>query len=490
MGAWLRNSNLIVILAALALAGGCKKSPPSDKVKAAISQAVVEQRKGVELSDFKVEDWQPGPAPESLVSTFTAKLKLTEPVGYISGEINGKNVVHIVAPAGEEIDYSGKLAAEKQNDAWNVSAFANLDNGWKKLDEQAGPLTMGYNVIGNPSRTTAFRRTIGLGAGCMLLPISDLNPSVLEKSEELKTLLAQVEQDRQKAQAMAVEMRRQAEEKRKTEAESRLQAEAEKHRAKVLPLLAPLKSKMGVAIVTDAGINMGSLITDAQVDEQKLTASGKGLDLRQLPFKEFTFDATIDPTGQNLIIKSSTAAAPMAFARPTEKGLTGSGMALVILSDTERAAANQLIELGKRISAAAPADLPAEILDAAAVKTRQPKLHASAIPGTFLVKGRNTPAFLPLFAGNVDATKAFNWPKSTLQIRLAAPGHAKGLYIKAGNANTEPITITINGVHHGKIDSIPKNGAAIVSIPIELEITEILLESQGAAQARAITLLE
>ncbi len=280
----------------------------------------------------------------------------------------------------------------------------------------------------------------------------------------------------------------------KARADTQTQAKAvetaadEARRAKFAPFAVPFQSKSGAVITTDLAPEMGSVILEAQVDVSKSAVSGRGIDLREMPFRELTFQGSQDARGV-LTLTTSISKDPILFNGATEKGLTyGRATPLTILTDEKRAMLNALIELGKRLGSTAPAILTVETLTAAAAKTREASLQASDIPGTCLYQKRKSDPVAAMFT--VKANGKFRWTNEPISLRLNEPLKGKGLYIKGGAGPTDNLTVVLNGVHTVNIAAIEKLGAAIVALPADLEILEIVLKAGGTAQARGVVLLK
>jgi hypothetical protein len=506
---------------ALAAAGvgvlaGCGGSPPSGEVHAAIEKAMVEGRPGVEPRAIALAAWENKDVPGLFSTTWKGKLRLKEDHAYIVARVDGKNIVRTVAKAGEDLDVAGLVTAAKPKGVreWSVSAFAGSEgtNGWGTLAEKVGPITMGYPVIGSDgSRSTAFRS--GVVASDSFQPLSALKPCVVEGSEEYKKLegeLAAKQQQAAEAQAARVkaqqdaaaarqaqyeaeqqEAQRRAAEKAAADQKARedqLRAQAEAARvARLSPVLAPFKGAAGAVVATDGGPGLGCLLYDASLDEPNFRVSGKGLDLREMPFKEFTFECVAtDANGRATFAYTRSGAEPLALG-PIASGLGTRGTTLVALNEADRAALDALASLGRRLASAAPQELRVEVLDAAAAKARQMDMQTAALTGTVLYKGRITPQLAALFTPS--GTRGNAWAAEPLSIRLKEPATGKGLLFKGANA-TDNVWIVVNGVHRARVDAVPKGGAAIVSLPEGMEVLEIKVDAVGAASSRGIVLIE
>ena len=279
-----------------------------------------------------------------------------------------------------------------------------------------------------------------------------------------------------------------AQEDATTKLQAQQKAAEDARRARFAPFAAPFQSKSGAVITADLGPEMSSVILEAGVDTDTSTLRGRGTDLHELPFKDFTFEGNLDGRGQ-LSLTMSLASTPYVFNAATEKGLTyGRAMALTPLTEDQRAKLSSLIELGKRLATAAPQTLSVEILNTAAAKTREASLQASSIPGVAIYQKRKNDAVAAMFT--VQSNGRFRWAKEPLTLRLNEPLKGNGLYIKGGLGPTDNLNVVINGVHTATIAAIERLGAAVVTLPPELEILDINLKAEGTAQARGVVLLK
>lgn len=517
--------------------GGCDGSPPTDKVNASITKAILDSNsqvyrggdKGAEVRSISHTDWEKemlGTAREGVKvfsSDWKATLRTKEPLAYIIVEVDGVKVVEIIADKGTEVPFSGHVTATKSGDQWKVSSFASSsfeNDSWTPLWNKIGGVTMGYNSI-----TASGTRTVGRGAA--LHPLSDLKPYAIQGSEEEKKLaetLAERQRKQQEAyeaqrkaqqEAAAAERKRREEEyqaqvkKQQEEAEARraaqqaayeeqqrLAAEAakaraeEQRRARLAPMVAPFQNASGVAITADAGQTLGSIVLSSTVDTDAFTVSGTGIDLRTMPFREYTFTATTDERA-GLAFTSSIAAEPIAFGVSGETLVARTPrLTATALTEAERSALNAHIAKGKALGSATPTVITPEILDATAAKERETTMQTTPMTGVVLYKDRNGPAVLPMFAGDLAVNRLYRWTSETVALRLAEPVKGKALYIRAANATTDNLVVVINGVHRCTIDAIAKMGGAIVPLPADLEILDIRLDAVGTAQARGVMLVK
>ncbi|MFN0058574.1 MAG: hypothetical protein ACKVX7_08985 [Planctomycetota bacterium] len=256
-------------------------------------------------------------------------------------------------------------------------------------------------------------------------------------------------------------------------------------RAKLAPYFPMFLAQATLVITTDAPAAMGSVIIESQVDEASATIRGNGLDLRAMPFREFTFESGVDNYG-NLTITTSLSATPLAFAAPKDNVAAGRGVALKLLPDAERAKLDATIALGKRLQSAAQTVLTVEILDPPTAKTREASLAAVGMPGNALYKNARNDQVSAMFTPQSNGR--YRWTKEPVTHRLNEPMTGKAIYIKNG-APTDNLVVIINGVHRATIAAIAQHGAAIISLPPDLEILDLRLQAEGTAQARGVVLL-
>jgi len=467
---------------------------------------------GGEVTAIRIEDWESGDfprtegAPEGLDANWTATLRLKQPLGFILSQVDGTKIVQVVAKEGEEIPFEGTVTAVKFQGEWDVSAFEKGEP-WDGIWKRAGTVTMGYQVFDGLSSSFT-------GRGTTFQPLSRLKPCVEEGSEEFKKLMAEFQERQQRAREVAAEAQRKrqeaAEEQQRkqreayAEAQRKAQEEAaekarlaqeetqrraeEARRARLLPFLAPFQSKAGAVITTDAGDSMGWVILEAQADDSKFTVSGKGIDLREMPFREFTFQGGIDDR-LRMTVTTSLSPDPLLFTAVSGQRLVGArGLALSPLAEADRARLDSLIVKGKRLQSASPADLTVETLDAKAAKAREADLQAASIPGIAIYRSQKNVQIASMFT--VESNGRYRWIKEPVAHRLNESTPAKAIYIKGGAGPSDNLTVIINGVHRATIPAIERYGAAIVKFPADIEILDIRLEAGGTAQARGVVLLK
>lgn len=501
--------------AAVGLLAGCGNSPPTGEVKAAIEKAMIDGRQGVEAKGVSLAGWENKDIPGLFNTTWTGKLKLKEDHAYVVAVVDGKNIVKVVAKAGDELEMSGNATAAKPEGVkdWSCGAFADADKAWAKIAEKEGPITMGYPAISSDGgQTTKFRS--GLSVSDNFLPLSSFKPYIVQGSDEDKKLGAELMEKQRKAQeayqaqlkarqdalaaqqaqqkAQQEELQRKAAEKaaadQKAREEAAKQAAEAARVARLTPVLAPFKGGKGAVVVTDAGQELGAFLYEATLDEANFKVTGKGLDLREMPFKEFTFECTAtDTNGRATFSYARAGADPVALAPVPGGGLGARGVSLASLDDAARAKLDALVSTGRQLGAAAPAGLSVEVLDANAAKARQMDMQTDALAGTVIYKGKNAPQFAALFTP--AGTRGNLWKAEPLAIRVKEPVRAKGILIKGVNP-CDNLMVVINGVHKARVDAIAKGGAAIVSLPADLDVMEVRIEAVGTVSARGVVLIK
>jgi|GEM_PF-2293718 len=328
----------------------------------------------------------------------------------------------------------------------------------------------------------------GAMAGLPTIPLEQPLPAFPVQLDRLVEFLPVTSTDAQTraavARAIADEEKSQADAKAAQLAQQ--QADLAARRAKMTPFFLLFQAQTGLVITTDAPAEMGSVLLIAQVDEEKATISGRGIDLRQMPFREFGYECDLD-NRDNLTITTTISQTPYVFTNPTEKGASGRSMTLSLLSEPDRARLDALISLGARLQNAAQAVLTVETLDAATAKTREANLQAGSLPGVAIYRDRKNDQIAAMFT--VQSNRRYTWAKEPIALRLNEPVTGTALYVK-GSGPTNDLTVVINGVHRAVIDAIPQLGAAIVKLPPDLEILDIRLEAGGTAQARGIVLVD
>lgn len=548
-----RTVSPIVAVAALSFTlAGCGGGPPSDVVTAEITDAVfnantamfVGTKENAEVVSIKVGKWEKekfGDMGTLYQTTWTAKLRFKEPVACILAEYDGKHIVKIVAEKGDELPMEGRCGGGQSGKKWDLGAHVNIKDGimgagpWKPIYEKVPDLKMGYPVIQSGRQTGAKFRNQNFE------PLSKLKPYVIEGSEEFKKMMAEAEARAKKAQEEAAERARiqreqlQAQQlQRQQEAEERqrqyqeqvarqqaeaaerqrlaqeeyarkqaeaaeaariareqaiAKAAAEKH-ARLLAVMKPLQSATGAIITAEAGQSLGTVLLDATIDEEKLSVSGNAIDLREMPFKEFTYTGSVDDRG-TFSFRSSLGGEPVAYNASGEKLASRAGFTISPLAPADRSRMESLIALGRRLGSAAPLSLAVETIDAEAAKTREPQLRLSGLNGQVIYRKRLDTRVNPLFAADMASNRSYAWKGGeTVAVRLAEPASGTGIFIRGTSAASTELVVTINGVHKATIPSIPKLGGVIIAVPNNLEILDVALQATGSVTARTIGLVK
>ena len=528
----IHTGTLILALIATLLVG-CGRSPPTKELKAAVERGIRGTRTDIidtappaaEVVDIKINDLKliksatrENAGLPVYEANWTAKLRLNEPYAWVLVMIDGAKVVRTVAKKGEQISIKGSLLAslDEDDDKWRIGASVSGEP-YEALIRQvtdasgAAPI-FGYSVL-NSSGGGGSARTAPRGVSFQ--PHSKLGKIVEENSEEMKKLVEasneaarkaqeaaaalqqqqreQREEQQRRAQAEREEQQRRAREeaeerRRLAEEEAKREAEA-RRRARLLPFVQPFSSPHGAALVRDAGVRLGAVILAAEVDDEKFTVTGNGIDLREMPFREFTFNAAINDRGV-LVYTTSHNPAQIEFTRATDSGISASGgLSLSPLGSDERARIDELIATGKRLASVAPGSLHVESLGAEDAKSRPADLSLDPIPGVIIYRDRVDTRIAPLFAGDISRS-TYSWRQETLSLRLAQPLPAKGLLIRGARSATDNLLVIVNGVHRVRIEAIARDGAAIVTLPAGIEIFDVRFEALGAANSRGIAIIK
>jgi hypothetical protein len=531
---------LLAALLATAVFAGCGNSPPSDKVAAAIQSSVLHANTAMfdgdpasaevsfKLGSWKEDETQIHGGPTSYNTDWTATLRFKEPIACILEEVDGNRIVQVAADKGYELQFTGHAAAMNWENKWEVNSYVG-NNGdfagpgaWKPIWEKT-PCKAGYQVFGQGGMGNPKFRTVNYE------PLSKLKPCIVEGSPEHQKLQAArmerlkqaqdaaLVQQQQRQAAIAAQQKQAADDQARIQAENvekqrlavdaqkRLQAEAaekqrlaaeeqkrkaeEQHHARLLAVMKPFQGKTGAVLTTDAGPTLSSALLASTVDEANLTVTGSAIDLRELPFREFSFDGAVDDKG--VFTWKAGGGDPVVFGAVGDRLVSRTGQAIAGLSDADRAKVDAAIALGKRLAAAPPAELAVESLDADAAKAREPQIHLSPLAGTVFFRGKVAANLVPLFVGDLAASRAYSWKgHEVVAIRLSGAVQGPGLYIRGGAAAGDNLEITINGVHKVSVASIQKLGGAIVTLPAGLEVFDLRLEAAGSVQARTIGLIK
>ena len=398
-----------------------------------------------------------------------------------SGKVTGRTLVDGRALGSNEKMVTSQSGTLEQQDGWSVLKVvqSGVYRGKAYLtalqlyacEDVEGVLHLG-GMTGDmgpvaegqppPEFPTAFGRPVDL------VPVSSESPQL---QATIAQALAAVEQARTEADAAAEEARL---------------AALDARRAKLAPFLPLFAGGSGLVITTDSPATLGAVISEARVDEAQATITGTGVDLREMPLRDFTFECGIDNWG-NLTVTTSLAQTPYAFAAPKDgKIAAGRYMALTSLSQAERAPLDERIALCRRLQSAAQTVLKVEILDPATAKAREAGLTANAMPGVALYRNAKNDKVAAMFTPQSNGR--YLWTKEPVLLRLDQPLKGSALYIRNGGP-TDNLVVVINGVHRAVVPAIDKYGAAIVTLPPDLEIVDLRLQADGTAQARGVVLL-
>ncbi len=267
--------------------------------------------------------------------------------------------------------------------------------------------------------------------------------------------------------------------------EAKARAALEVRREKMMPYFPLFGAATGAVITTDVPPEMGGVILDTEVDQENATITGRGIDLGEMPFREFTFECDLDNRGF-LTVQTSLAETSYLFTGVTETGASGRNLTLAVLSADDRARLDERIALGKRLRSAEPQVLTVTTLDGDAAKAREATMQAESLPGVAIYRQRNNDRVAQMFT--VESNRRYRWSKEAVTLRLDDPASGKALYIKGGPA--DDLTVIINSVHRASIGQIGQMGAAVVALPPDLRILEIRLEAGGTAQSRGVVLVK
>lgn len=518
---------LCVLVVALSMLCGCG-GPPTAEARQEIEKAVRASRPDMfdgqrdaaaaEVTDIALAGWEQddlggmaGKDVQSQGSKWTASLRFKEPIGFVLVQVDGTKVVRVVADKGDSVAFAGRVHAMNTGSQWHVSAMTEGggDAGpfaamWQKAGGDGG-VTMGYQVIDNGLAVA------GKGRASYFEPLSRLQPCVVEGSAEEKefsdkvrerqrqAIEASARQQQQRQEQQAAQQRAQQQERERAAAaaaeQQRLAVEAQQQQAaaarhqQLLPLLAPLQSPTGAVITTEAPAAMGVALLQIEVDAEQLTAKGHGIDLRQMPFREFAFAARVDTQSGVLHVEPEGGEA-LQFGLGRGAVRSRAGETLAALGDAVRAQIDSVREVGLRLQQMAPVEIAVETIEAAAAKVREGQLQAAALTGTMFYRGRMNVQLAPLFAGSLASNKQYTWSKNeVVAIRLNNVQKGSGIYIR-GAAASDNLVVTINGVHRVVVTTIPRLGGALLKLPADLELFDLSLQAQGTVQARAIALIQ
>ncbi len=328
----------------------------------------------------------------------------------------------------------------------------------------------------------------GAMQGFPVMPMDAALPAFPEQLDRLVEFVPVSETDAQTR--AAVDKAIAAVEKAKADAlaaqKAQEQAALDARRDKLAPFFPLFKAQTGLVITTNSPMELGLVVVESLVDEPNATITGKGIDLHEMPFREFTFECGVNNWG-HLTLTTSLGDTAYAFAAPTDgRVAAGRYMALTLLSSEEHARLAGLIAMGRRLQGAPQSVLTVEVLDPAEAKARETTMVAYGLPGVAIYRGASNPQVAAMFTPQSNGR--YRWAKEPILHRLNEPLSGKALYIKNGGP-TDNLTVVINGVHRANIAAIAQLGAAIVHLPPDLEILDLRLEAVGTVQARGVVLL-
>lgn len=515
----------LTVSALVGLVTSCGGSPPSDRAEAEITKSVLHANRAmfdgdsggadvvaIELAGWRKDEEQMQGGPVTYNSDWTASLRFKEPLACILAEVDGTNIVKVVADKGDELPFTGHVSASDWQGEWHVNSYPSNDGDfagpgkWGPIWDKADGLTAGYQVHGQGGLGNPKFRVVNFE------PLSKLKPYAIEGSPEHQEIEAArmgqirkaqaiaAEQAQKRQQALAEQQRLAQEETKRKQAEAaetarlaaeaaKTKADAERH-ARLLAVLKPFQSATGAVLTAEAGAMLGTLILEAAIDEQKLTVSARAADLREMPFKEFTLEGAVGERGA-FALKSSLGGDAVQYAASGDKLASRAGFTIAAVSEQERAALDAQLALGKRLAGAAPVELAVETIDAEAAKTREPQLALTGLSGTVFHRGRVAAAVAPLFSADLGAKKVHAWRGGeVVAIRLAEPVKGSGLFIRGTATPSTELLVTVNGVHKATVATIPKLGGVVIALPPDLEVLDLRLQATGAVSARTIGLVK
>jgi hypothetical protein len=523
----------VAALGALTALSACGGSPPADQAAEAIRDTVFDWRTDMfrggdaaaDVVNIKVQGWKKEPgsgrdgAPTMYESEWTATLRLTEPIAVILEVIDGTSVVQVVADAGEELPYRGNVNAVRAEGEWRIGASPTTSDMWNDIFQRTGGVTMGYRVISGAGSTFS-------GRAVMFQPLTSLRPYVIAGSAEHGALVTALQERQRIAQEAAAEQARlrQAaldEQRRQQQAayeaeQERLRAERaeqqrirqeeyaeqqrlaqeaaaqraeEQRRARLIPIAQRIAGEHGHSITIEGGLRLQSVLTESQVDFDTFTVKGSGVDVRTMPFRNFTFDGAVNDRAQ-LVLTRSDGEAPITFGASRDVLAASGGVVLAPISASDRVAIDTMLDAGLRLGAAAPTVLTPRILSAAEALEAESAMTPVGLTGMVLWRDRVAAAVAPMFAGDLAVNRNYRWtPGENVTIRLESPVAAPALYFRGTGGRSTNLVIVINGVHRATVEAIETMGGVILPLPEGLEILEIRLDAVGTVQSRGVMLM-
>ena len=458
-------------LALLTGCGGGGASQPTKQAEGAIKSKVPA---GWVLSEVSIEKFSAGPAPNSLISTFSAKATPSEDMGVVLRTIGSTHVVRPVIDSKTPVGLYGKLAAEKMGDQWVVAAI--LDRAIQSK------LTNG----------TGFNSTATTRPASGLQPISSLQPYVLEGSKEMDALLATMEEQK------LVEARiRLAEQNAWRIAQEEEQAERDRKQreareAALTERFDAITGANGCRLVHDGMVAWPIHLSAETKDGEVYTFSGIANDRMKMPKESVRFTGRIADNGA-LVLKLDNRSIDLVF-----EGFSSTGGFFSKQHNWT------IVRMSKQESEADQRN--AENLDKY-LSQRTPELNMS-VYGEHRIAGvlQSTPythAAGEMKVGENRGNKALGWIDGQLNtywtqrdigepvtIRFKTAPKSKGILILGSdpyNGHFENVSARINGSDRIPLENVPREGQGFgnkkylikVDFDREVHLAEFELEFVG-----------
>lgn len=261
------SKSLIAVLAAapLLLSACSDSSSRSTAPEATLQAAVVfETPPGFSGGSVVISDVQPGPEPSSTIGSFEFQLQATTDIATPVNQIDGITVLRVVISAGTQISAFGKIkATQDASGQWSAEAV------WQRSDLD------------------------DLADSDLLGPVASFVPFVLEGSEQ-ESRLVEFYEDR-----LAREIERQ--ERLQVARQSAREAVAAEQEAarRLADIELFTKASAPLALyATNFQPDRGFLLFVESTDTETGVVTGKGVDVRELPFTRFAFEATAMSSGE------------------------------------------------------------------------------------------------------------------------------------------------------------------------------------------------
>ena len=498
------------------LLAACGESPPPDRARAAIEAKV----RGFD-GDLKcavvepvVASWQQDESfgPHMHQTTWSAKLRLDEPVGAILDTAGGVNVLQVIGKSGDTLPFNGGLSGQRLGDQWQVEAHIE-HSGLTDLLESAQGLRANYVPGPGSDGSATLRmnrvRVVALSkAGEYVEAGSDAERKLHERLVAQRIAEAEARQARIAAQQAAAEEQRQAQQAAREEQQRRAQAEqAERVRlaqeeaqrradaaldARLTPLLEPFRGEHGALLAAPRAEARGTLLVEVQLDEKTRKVVGRGYDLSALPVREISFEAVAEDRGGrgSLAWRVAAEGEPERFWLGRNAVVTGPGNATIVpLTAEQRASFDVLAGHLRRLGAAEPLELVVETLGAEDCKARETGMEIAGLTGAAQVGNRAFPDGHPIFGDALVGKRPLALARDAVTLRLETPVTGRGLFIKGSTTACDNLLVTINGVHRARIAQLEREGGAIIAFPPGLELLDLRLEVVGRLATRGIVLL-